>query len=559
MKRILFFLSLLTFALMFGCAKDNIVLIDPIAADDEGDYIENTTFDRTVYISFSNTEDAQVTGLTSANDSISVSVRGNDVTITNIGSEYVQYELSGSCSDGFFKIYSTAKQAIILDGLTLTNPNGAAINVQNKRTFIVVKGDNSLSDGSSYTDTPDEEDEKAALFSEDQIIFSGDGTLTVNAQGKAGVTSDDYVRVMGSPTLVIRSTAGHGLRGKDDVIINGGSIDIEVTANMKKGISSDGSVCITGGDITINVTGGTAYDDDDEDYTGTAGVKADGKFLMEGGSLSITNSGTGGKGISGDANGYFNGGSVNITCSGSNYGSSGGGWGNSSSSSSVSAKGIKFDGNLVFAGSDVVVSCHAHEGIEAKGTITVSAGTVYSYSAADDAINAGGDFTISGGKVYGYAPNNDGLDANGDFYVNGGLVYAIGSSSPEVAIDANTEGGHQLYVNGGTLIAIGGLESGSSLSQSCYQASSWSKNTWYALTVGSATYAFKTPSSGGTPLVVSGASTPTLSSGVTVSSGTSLFEGLFYNEASVTGGSSVSLSSYSGGNGGGPGGGGGPF
>ena len=142
------------------------------------------------------------------------------------------------------------------------------------------------------------------------------------------------------------------------------------------------------------------------------------------------------------------------------------------------------------------------------------------------------------------------------------MVYAIGSSSPEVAVDANTEGGYKLYVESGTLIAIGGLESGSSLTQGCYSASSWSQNTWYALTVGSTIYAFKTPSSGGTPLVVSSASTPALSSSVTVSGGTSYFEGLFYQDASVSGGSSVSLSSYTGGNGGGggPGGGGhGPF
>ena len=131
-----------------------------------------------------------------------------------------------------------------------------------------------------------------------------------------------------------------------------------------------------------------------------------------------------------------------------------------------------------------------------------------------------------------------------------------------MAVDANTEGGYKLYVEGGTLIAIGGLESGAALTQGCYSASSWSQNTWYALTVGSTVYAFKTPSSGGTPMVVSAASTPALSSGVTVNGGTSYFEGLLYQDASVSGGSSVSLSSYTGGNGGGggPGGGGhGPF
>ena len=58
--------------------------------------------------------------------------------------------------------------------------------------------------------------------------------------------------------------------------------------------------------------------------------------------------------------------------------------------------------------------------------------------------------------------------------------------------------------------------------------------------------------------MVSGASTPALSTGVTVSGGTNYFDGLLYQDASVSGGSSVSLSSYTGGNGGGGGPGGGP-
>ncbi len=133
-------------------------------------------------------------------------------------------------------------------------------------------------------------------------------------------------------------------------------------------------------------------------------------------------------------------------------------------------------------------------------------------------------------------------------------MYAIGSNSPEVAIDANTEEGYKLYVQGGTLVAVGGLERGSSLAQSCYSANSWTPNTWYALKVGSETYAFKTPASGGTPLVVSGSSTPTLKSGVSVSGGSTLFNGMFVEDGTVSGGTTVSLSSYTGGNGGGPGG-----
>ena len=215
------------------------------------------------------------------------------------------------------------------------------------------------------------------------------------------------------------------------------------------------------------------------------------------------------------------------------------------------------EGGAIQITGGTITAISQSEAIESKGTLTISGGQIYA-QAGDDAINSGGDLTISGGCVMAYSTGNDGIDANGNCYIRGGLVYVIGANSPEVAIDANSEQQKQLYVTGGTLVAIGGLESGASLSQTCYSASAWSKSTWYALTVGNDIFAFRTPGSGGSTLVVSGASTPTLASGVTAS-GTAIFNGMGYYPASVSGGSSVTLSTYSGANsGGGPGGGGNP-
>lgn len=526
------------------------VIDDSMWADDS---ISGSKFDRTISIVFSD-DGVQVTGDTKG----IVSVEGGNVTVNNTSGEKVKYELSGTCRNGSLKLYSSKKHALVLNGLELTNPNGAAINNQCKKScFIVVNGTNSLTDGTTYSSTVADEDEKAALFSEGQLVFSGDGTLNVTAQGKSGITSDDYVHIMESPVINVTSSAGHGIRGKDAVIISGGSIGVNVSANMKKGITSDSLVYITGGAISLNISGAAAYDAEDAEYKGTAGIKADSLFYITGGTIDVINSGRGGKGISGDGIGCFNGGSVRVNTTGSNYGQSSGGRGGSSSNS-VSAKGIKFDGNLFFQDGTVNVNCSAHEGIESKAHIVINGGVIYSHSEADDAINSVKTFTIQGGKVCGYAVSNDGLDANGNFYIKGGLVYAIGSGVPEVAIDANTEGGCRLYVEGGTIIAIGGLESGASLTQSCYSASSWSKGKWYSMTAGNDAFAFNTPSSGGTTLVVSGASQPTLKSGVTVSGGTSLFEGMLITDGSISGGSSVTLSSYTSGNGGGfgPGGGG---
>ena len=521
-----------------------------------GDSISGTKFDRTIQIVFAD-GGAHVTG----DINNTVTVDGNYVTVNNTTDEKVIYELSGTSNDGSIKLYSSKKQALVLDGLELTSTKGAAINNQGKKKcFVVVKGTNVIKDATTYSSTPADEDEKAALFSEGELVFSGNGTLTVTAQGKSGITSDDYVHFMESQVINVTSSAGHGIRGKDAVIISDGTVSVSVSANMKKGITSDSLVCINGGETVVNVSGAAAYDSEDAEYKGTAGIKADYLFEINAGSLSITNTGTGGKGISGDLTGCFNGGYVRVVTKGSNYGQSSSNRYGSGSSNSVSAKGIKFDGNLFFTGGTVIVNCSAHEGIESKGNITVTDGVVYSYSAADDAMNSAGTFTIQGGYVCGYAVKNDGLDANGNFYIKGGTVYAIGKAQPEVGIDANTEGGYKLYVTGGTIIAIGGLESGSSLSQNCYQASSWDTNKYYSLTVGSDVIVFKTPSSGGTPLVVSGASTPTLMSNVTATNGTVILEGMIITNSSVSGGTQVSLSSYTGGNGGGfvPGGPSGP-
>ena len=531
--------------------------------DDPDDEIANSTFDRTISIVFSTSGSAVVSG----DEKGIVSVSGNDVTVDNTkNKETIRYELSGSTSDGFLKIYGSKKQALVLNGVSITNPNGAAINNQcKKRCFVVVNGTNTLSDGASYTDTPDSEDEKAAFFSEGQLIFSGSGTLTVTAKGKAGITSDDYVRFLDAPTVKVQSSAGHGVRGKDAVIVSGGTIEASVSAAMKKGFSSDSLVRIEGGATTIKVTGGTALDEDGE-YSGSSGIKADKAFEMLSGSLTITNTGQGGKGISGDMDGWFQGGTVSVTVTGSNYGKSnnnGPGGGNSSSTTdnTVGAKGIKFDGNLWFSGADVLSRSSSHEGIEAKGTIVITGGSVYSAS-KDDAMNAGSHFLIAGGTVFAQSTGNDGIDANGNCYLTGGTLYAIGSGSPEVAVDANTEKGFKLYVVGGTLFSIGGLESGASLVQACYGISSWKGSTLYALSdsKGATLGCFKTLSSASRlSLVVSGADLKAVKAGVTSSGGTSWWDGTVITGGSASGGSDATLSQYTSGNGFGPGGGPGGF
>ena len=360
-------------------------------------------------------------------------------------------------------------------------------------------------------------------------------------------TSASYYDADGVKTSETVSFAPQGIDG-GTVTISGGSTTI---TSPWSGINSDGNITVSDGTVTITTSADGVYDSSESDYTAPSCLNADGNIVITGGTVTGTNSGKGGKGVKADGTYTQSAGSVNVKVTGSNLGSSSSSSGfsrsgsssSSSSSASASAKGVKINGAISVSGGKLYATSSSHEAIESKSTITVSGGEVYGYSASDDGINASSHFTITGGYVCGYAPNNDGLDSNGNFYIKGGLVYAIGSSSPEVAIDANTEGGYKLYITGGTVIAVGPLESGASLSQSCYKASSWSKNTWYCMTAGGTNYVFKTPSSGGSGLVLSASSTPTLTSGATAS-GTSYFDGILYVGGSA-GTSSVSLSSYS--------------
>jgi hypothetical protein len=507
----------------FTIALDKNALSESVNVDtNDDDYIENTTFDKTITVTFSQSGNASVSG----DESGIVSINGNDVIATNNTDQVIKYVLTGETSDGFFKLYSTKKQAIVLNGVSITNPDGAAINNQSKkRTFIVLNDGtkNYLTDGANYSDATDSEDMKGCFFSEGQLIFSGSGYLEVDANCKAGIRSDDYVRTMPKANIWVDASSGNGIRGNEAVILTGGVVNINVTGTADKGISTDGEVRIEGGRTTIFTSGGYEYDSDENDYSACSGIKADSVININGGELNIKSTGTGGKGLNCDDEININDGVVRIITTGKRQ---------KDSKGSVSPKGIKADGKINVSGGQTQVRLEGTgdgtEGIESKSEIHIEAGTVESYS-YDDAINSAGNLYIDGGYVYARSYNNDAIDANKNLYINGGVVIAEGAGQPECGLDAAEQ--YKAYINGGTVIAIGGgMQAIDSSSKQASIAISASMGMKVGILDGSkAILAYTTPSSNcGTALMISSpsfksGSSYTLRAGCEVSGGTSFY------------------------------------
>ena len=399
--------------------------------------------------------------------------------------------------------------------------------------------------------------EAIGVYSEGTALIS-DGTLTLN-------------------------TYDHGIKSLGNMDITGGTINYTVTGKASKAVKCEGDLHITGGNISGTVSGGGETASDNT-TAASAGLKCDGNMVIDGGTMNLNATGAGDKGINVDGTLTINDGNITVSTSGGRYGttSGGGGWpggGMDNSDTHSSPKAIRCEGNMTINGGTIKVTTTGGvsgssgggmgpgqnetgaEGLESKSIITINGGYIEA-TTYDDAINCASHMYLKGGYIYAVATGNDAIDSNGNMYISGGKIFCYGS---EEGFDANSEGGYKVYVQSGACFmciggSMGAIESGAQLGQTCKQASV-SGNTWYALYNGSSVgFAALMPTfssgGGGWPgggggsssktMVVTAPSTPALYKSVT-GSGTSFWTGKGYSNA--TGGSSVTLSNYSGGSG----------
>ncbi|MBR5728811.1 MAG: carbohydrate-binding domain-containing protein [Prevotella sp.] len=214
---------------------------------------------------------------------------GIDPTKDNDDGE-IFYVLSGSSDDGEFYLEGSYKCEVDLNGLTLTNPIGPALNIQNgKRIDLSAKKgtQNTLADGKNTK-------YNGCITCKGHLKFKGKGSLDIAGNNKHAIASDEYMEIK-NLTLNITSAPKDGIHCKQYFLMESGTVTIS-------GAKDDGIQCeLDGTKSTGELTG---HEDEDSgnvyllngtltisNYEGKA-IKADGTISYIGGTQNFDTSDT---------------------------------------------------------------------------------------------------------------------------------------------------------------------------------------------------------------------------------------------------------------------------
>ena len=360
-----------------------------------------------------NGSSATVTMADNVSNYVTAEVSGAHVSITQsntgaIDGDEITYVLSGTTTDGSLTLGGSYKCTVSLDGVTLTNPNGAAINITNSKRIQL-----SAKKGTVSTLTDGSGSQKACIYSKGQLQLQGNGTLNVVGNYKHGIKSASYITVK-NLTLNITSTVGvqmksgvvaisgvgddgiqcdlggttstgettdHEDEDSGNVYLEGGTLTVTTTAAASKGIKADGDMKISDGTYTVTTKGSAAWDSDDSEVKACAAMSADGNMTISGGTLTLNSTGAGGKAISVDGTLTISGGNISAITTGQiAYCSSTSNTTIRTTTSSntterladalkTSPKAIKADGAMTVSGGTTYAKASYHEAVETKSTL----------------------------------------------------------------------------------------------------------------------------------------------------------------------------------------------
>lgn len=403
-------------------------------------------------------------------DSVSASsdsVQISDTTITL--TEEAVYIVSGTLDDGMIIVDApdSAKVQIVLDNAEINSGTSAALYVlEADKVFLTLSEgtENTLSNGGTFA-AIDDSNIDSAVFSKQDLTLNGSGALTVT------------------------SPAGHGIVGKDDLKVTGGTYTI---TSASHGIEANDSVRVTG-ETTLTIDAGKdgIHAENDEDTTlgfvyisgGTFDIAAEGDGISAGaylqigdGTISILAGGGSGNGSSesSDAWGGFREGGA----PGQPDGPRGSGDGRSSADSRTpmstsgnaaypADSGSIPDAGIVPVDSDSTAddstsasedSSTSMKGLKCGTGMLISGGNI-TIDSADDAVHSNASITVNGG-TFELASGDDAFHADNTLTVTDGTVNITESYEGLEALHVNVQDGDiTLVASDDGLNAAGGTDS----------------------------------------------------------------------------------------------------
>ena len=329
---------------------------------------------------------------------VTVTVNGGEVSVvnTNTTDEYVT-SLSGKSANGSFTYTGTYKTTVVLNDLTLTNPNGGVIDIEDGKRVSL-----ELADGTTNTLVDGTGSQKAALYCKGHLEISGGGSLSVKGNSKHAIRSKEYMELKKTTgTITIQGAASDGIHAGQYFEMKGGSINMENVLGdgiqveaLLEGDELDGQLMVKNGTIDITLTGSDA-----------AGLKCDSLLTISGGDITITSTEADVKALNSNADVNITGGALHITQSGGYL-----------INEETTESGTTYDPAYTTA-------------IKSEGDITISGGDITINNTADGGrgLNADGDIDIQGGT----------LDINADG--SGGIL--------DITSTGTTNSSYRLYVS----------------------------------------------------------------------------------------------------------------
>ena len=261
--------------------------------------------------------DLEQTADTSEAKSITVA----DNKTIDISSEGV-YTISGSAENCTVRIDAdeTAKVQLVLDGVDIENEDSPAIYVLSADKVFITTTDseNTLTVSGQFT-SDGENNTDAVIYSKDDIVLNGTGTLSITSNYGNGITCKDDMKITGG-TYDVRSAldafeandtisggtftisgASDGIQACAVLQIDGGVFDITAAEGLEATyiVINDGDITISASDDGINASASSAACETAVVFNGgninvsvgqgdTDAVDSNGSVYVNGGTISIT-------------------------------------------------------------------------------------------------------------------------------------------------------------------------------------------------------------------------------------------------------------------------------